>query len=533
MGMRGFGFLSVIFMCGVMAIRPVFAARNIHGAVFGDSLSFVDNTFVENDAVVMVPDIYIAQSMLLQNGGDIYGDVHVDNGCDLYLQNSGNIFGDVLLGLNSSVTQIIRAPDELTGISVRGEYNVFVDGGVFGFSELLGNVVGATDVVLNNVKLEMRGGGMARRIMAADPNIELRGTFVIDLSGMEMPTDGILMRNVYGDAQIDVVGAALGELFRPTVYLSDGMLYLGRVRETDYYKILGDARGDFLNALREIAPDDELLARMDAATDMGQLHDIMSHSIAFNPMIMSRVVRIVNAVATDVVRPGVLSNDGGGMTADCHASPFYVFDDAMEIYGAMGGVHFRTGEHFDVDMNLYGATSSTDDDFNTYDADMYGGNVGVVYNGKRFRVNARGGATYATFRAPYIFDDGHIRTSARGKSIYGMTDFGPVFEFGDVVEIRPRVGAQYDDIRIIDDTDTNIVGRYGIDIGGVSKSGALSGAYDYRAGITANTNGDVVAGAAMGFWSEFDMAGGDVAINGYHDDAGWAYILSLTVRAAF
>lgn len=58
--------------------------------------------------------------------GVLSGDVFIADGRDVYIKKSGTIDGEITLGVNASLTQIIRTPDDITDINIADDYNIIV-----------------------------------------------------------------------------------------------------------------------------------------------------------------------------------------------------------------------------------------------------------------------------------------------------------------------------------------------------------------------------------------------------------------------
>lgn len=509
-------FLLVLF-CGILFPCYAACADVIDSNIYGDVLLVERDTHILPGAVIDVDAVNIVSSLLLENDANIY-DIYVCNECDFDIRNSGTVGGTIYSGGNAHITQIIRGMNDMTRLDVDGNYTVFVDGANnILWNDLVGLAVDSGALVLRDSDIIMSDG-----IMDGEFVTWLKGNVVIKIpNGFSLSDNRLLLRNVKGEGTV-VVDGAPGALHAYSLYVENDNLYINIVRETDYMKILGDWRGQLLNERRKINPNDALLRRLDNAQSMSDIYSIMSHSIAFNPGILMGPIRTLNKFMS-----GSIDDDLVGVLNDnVSVRPFYVVADDFNIYGANTQFVMRFADGVGLGASLYGAVADDTDDINAFSGRAFGGNVFANYLRDMWMLRGAVGATCADFSVPYIFDSGRIRDKAAVKSAYGVLDTGFV-----VGNFMPYVGGEYYGEQILNTSDSEILGRAGIESKFVLDSEI--GKYEYKITAGANSVGDIIAGFGVGVVSYDDMIDGGMAINAIHDESGFATMLSATVKVLF
>ncbi|MDE5615609.1 MAG: hypothetical protein K2I81_02125, partial [Alphaproteobacteria bacterium] len=296
-------------ICGILFPHFASCADYVSGDVYGGLVHFDQDVYIPKDVVVAADAVYADSSLNMVNTAFIRSDIYVCDNCDFRIQNSGNISGSIHLGNGAVMTQIVRSDADVTFLDVDAPYIVLADGAndvSWNDLSLLGANAGTlvlrdSGVVFSNTGLALTyKGGQTSKIF-------LDGVITLRLPQDYCVHSGIpLMRNVYGAVDIVITGASPGELFAYVAKIENDDLYVKTVRETDYYKILGDERGYFLNLVRENYPDDALLRRLDSAQNMTELNAIMSRSIALNPMMLAQPMLVLDKfMSADMAVSGV------------------------------------------------------------------------------------------------------------------------------------------------------------------------------------------------------------------------------------
>ncbi|MEE1111209.1 MAG: hypothetical protein UIH99_03270, partial [Alphaproteobacteria bacterium] len=82
-------------------------ASVVSNDIWGSQKTFYNDFFVEKDITVAPTDLYLAQSMFVQNSGLIRTNIHVCDRCEVYVQNSGVIDSNFILGQDVNLYQVV------------------------------------------------------------------------------------------------------------------------------------------------------------------------------------------------------------------------------------------------------------------------------------------------------------------------------------------------------------------------------------------------------------------------------------------
>lgn len=492
-------------------------------AVYDNGFHVYRDTYFASDEVLN-DDVYIdGSSVRLENNGRIMGNIYVDDGCDFYIQNKGMIFRRIYVGDFANVTQIIKGSDDVSFLNIDVPYVVSVDGARdVNFIDLVRLGQNAGTLVVNNSSIVLSKLDAALYDIGRDWQTTFRGVITLSVQdGFSLTDDVLLIRNVDNKAKFVVDGTSPDRLYSFMAYVENNELHLGAVRETDYFKILRDNRGLVLNAIRDARPDDALLVRLDSARTIGEINSIMSHSIAFNPSLLGRPIRILNKFMTD----GVIANDVPG-DIGTSGQILYVMADDFDIYGGRADLAVSGADGFSAGVSLYGAFAESDDEINAFSGNMFGGAVYARYQPSVLMLRGMIGGTNGKFEVPYLFDGENMRDNARGVSGYGFVDAGLTLG-----AITPYIGAESHFEKVLDTKNSETAIRAGVDSKFVRTMD--SGQYEYKITMGLNSAGLYNAGIAIGYFSTADAAGGGAAINFMHDEYGLATMFSLYVKMLF
>jgi len=517
---------AVLFFvtAGIFCPHVACGMNHIAADIFGTNLTVTDDIHVARGVNIAADKISIDESVRVFNEANIRGDVHVCNGCDFIIRNSGNCIGHVHLGLGATMTQIVHGAADLTYMDVDGPYVVLADGvqGVL-WDELatLGENAGTLIVRDSRVVMSDHVAQIAARLRQS-AHIILRGTVTLALSQGYDIGDGPVIENVAGDASIVIDGPPPDPLHAFMANVQGGGLYISLVRETDYYKIFGDTRGRMLNMVRDVRPDDALLGRLDAADSMEELWHIMSHSIAFNPSLMLRPMRVMDSFMTNSADADMRLDVPLGTMA----RSFYISAGDASVVGAVTDAYLRLGGGLAAGASVYAGAGENDDDINAFSVTMFGGRAFANYSRGYVNLRVLAGATYADFEVPYIFDDGNIHNSAKGRSEYGVMDIGV-----KIGVVTPYVGVGARREHILSQTKNYIATRTGFNAAYHMRVSDI--AYEYKMGAGADSLGRLHAGVGINFLSPDDGMGGGISVDSMRDSQSWSYMVSLAMRIHF
>jgi len=517
-----------VICCVLFPGHAVFCADVINGDMYGPVISLDRDVIFSDKAFIGAGRIDIDASLNIENHGIINSDINVCPGCELYVRNTGDIHGIIHLNDGASMVQIVRDADEVTPLFVDSTYVIFVDGAhEVNWAALAPAASDAGKIILRDSTVFMGNvPGMANVYTARPPEIELQGNVTILLPQWHDFSAGPVMRNVSGDGTVVVGGADPGPLYAYVANEMDGDLYIDLVRETDYFKILGNDLGRSLNELRLARPDDGLLSRLDAAGSMDELWKILSRSVAARPYLLAKPIKILDGFIRD------MSNYVRSIPRmGTDIAPFYIKNRDFDIYGALAGIFFNPGPDIDVGVHFYGASGVSNDSINDFTVDMYGLNLNIRYQGRYFFARGLAGGTRADFSVPYIFDDGHLAGGARGTSYYGLADIGTKIDVFGRMSALPYIGAEYEYADVFDARRGDIALRAGVDA--VWSFDGVDLRYDYRLGAATATGDTNRINAGLGICSPADGMAVDALIALQDDGDNVSYLVSMFVAMEF
>ena len=519
MGMKEKAIALFAFMCGVLQPHSASWADYVSADVYGGELHLIRDTFLAPGVVVQSDGVHVDASIKMQNMASVFSDIYVCDNCDFHIQNSGEVYGRIHLGNGSEMTQVVRSAADITFLDADAPYVVLADGvRDVRWGDLFTLGMGAGTLMLRDSDVVFSDSAAG-----AVPQIVLDGVVTLHLSEQYAMQDGMaLMHNVSGDADIVVDAPSSDKLYSYAAKIENNNLYITTVRETDYYKILGDPRGVFLNLVREERPDDALLRRLDAAASLSELYSIMSRSVVFNPGILGRPIRIMDRFMAD----GVGGNNMASSAWTVIGRPFYIADSDYDIYGLSIDLNTPPRSGFSGGISIYGAMAESDDEINAFSARMFGGKIHAVYDADRMWGRGVVGATYGDFDVPYVFDAWRIRDNVHAVSVYGVADVGFVLGI-----FTPYAGAEYHGTHILDSRRDRTSIRAGVDA--LLSWRGETGTYKFKMGGGLNSRQDTRTGASVGFYSPDDMIGGDVAVDIILADNGCAGMFSFSVKIEF
>jgi hypothetical protein len=505
----------------ILACVSAYAAPGWFDATVGGAEYFMyDDVIISSDSVIETSFLNISSSLTMENRGIITSDIFICGGCELFLQNSGQITGEIHLGENASFTQVIRNESDLRRLGVSAGYSVLVQGddGLY-LSDIMYVAGRAEKIILENSKIVIGNSGrmgITRDIM---PKIDLRGTTSVILEGDKYFDGMILFQNVSDFENVFVQLLDTDVLHAAGVYILDNNIYLKLIRETNYTKILGDARGDFLNKVRADDSNNKTLHIMDKARTMSELTDIMARSAILNPINLMYPVKVFNNFK--------INNFDDDLSSEL--SMTHVFSDgfSLDSIGASAAMNFSK---IDLAISGYIGQFENSDDINDFYGRFYGANIRGKIDLKSLWIDSTLGYTISKFDDMVVFDGLDATYSPTGNSFYGVVDSGLMFGLSDDFNIRPFAGIGFDSNIILHQSEISFFGRLGASAG---FSDGYDLMYDYRVFLVGQTDNVVVAGAYGSFWSVVDGAGGGLSYQMRYDDIGISHKVSAELKVKF
>ncbi|MBP3397862.1 MAG: hypothetical protein J6K82_02940 [Alphaproteobacteria bacterium] len=503
------GMLVVLAPCGANAIV-------VTANISGSQKTFSEDVIVANGVEIYPDKLYINRTINIENNGRIESDILVADNRDLYIKNRGEFDSNFILGENSKLYQVISDKDDMNVVGFDEHYTAIINAkGALRLSDLI-NVVGDADgFVLDNALINFD-------VVNGISNVELHGNTTLDMGDATNVYGRVILHDVSGDGTVRIVTNNENTLFADVTYGMDGDLYLTRVRETDYVKILNNDVGVFLNDLRVENPSDGLLYELDRALSMDELNRIMNKSARLNSDILLRPIQIINAF--DVVKP-----------LDAH-SGFYVAPtmvlskDFMANYVVAGLGVAKRGE-YDVSINLRSGAIEYETGIDAFVAEFFGGNIDLRYWINDVFVRAVGGMDFSKYDIGYVFYENNKLHNPDAQSMYAEIDFGYDFNVTDSVYVMPIVGVMGWGYSLDEISEFNTSAHVGIGAGYAFDMLGIE--YDYSFHARINSDNYYTATLRAGFWSELDAAGGAVDVSLVRMFDVTSYKLSIGGRVWF
>ncbi len=489
-------------------------ADYVDHSVFGASKTWNTDTVILKDVTVDVNDLYITDSIVLENDGMLDARIHIADGRRLYFRNGWTVNATYDLGNGAKVIQLVNADSDLRDIG--GAFDILVQGTDEISLDALLNFADGRNITFDNSEFIYDKVAMSNASA-----IRLIGENIIYLDDVSSLNGAPVLTGLEGDGTALIKVENLDSMYVVTSYFKDGNLYGSLVRETDYVKVLGGEIGTFLNDLRNYNASDKLLSALDSATDRGAINSIISRSARLNPIKLMSTVRALNLL-------DMHNADAGAFNAMGIRS---VFTDSGDIYGVNLRVAGSVTDSVSIGFALFAGTGEYSSDTDDAAADIISVALDAKYQGRRLMLRSRAGITGAAFDIGYVWDDGTIESNPVGKSFYALVDAGARFDLDENLFFLPFVGLGYDEVKIVDSADKNFAANIGADFGFTTTGYDIN--YEYAARVRMSSSGDVMTTLRIGVISEFDAAGGGLEFSKIYSDVADAYEIKLGVNFAF
>lgn len=495
-------------------------ASVVSNDIWGSQKTFYNDFFVEKDITVAPTDLYLAQSMFVQNSGLIRTNIHVCDRCEVYVQNSGVIDSNFILGQDVNLYQVVFGQQDLNDIGTTEPYTVLVDSDdVLTLSDLISVSGDAKRVFIENTKINIDSVPDNRSVLV---DIGDNVIFLID-DATDFQND-VLLDNVSGGWSVRFEENNSDPMFSVAGQIDNGRLSIKRVRETDYAVVFDGADcGDFLNNLRIYGGGEKLFLYLDNAMDMNELNNIMSRSVRFNSDVLLQPVQTLYAF--DMLKYDFLV---GGSGADL----FGVMSEDFLMYGLNLKYVNNISDDFLVGVGARFGKIEYGSDLDDFGGLMYGLDLNLKY---KFYDNAFVRtdimAAKSDFDVNMVFYNNKIISEPSVLSGYVLTDFGYKFDLSDSFYLTPYLGVVADYYKLSTVSDFNMYMRLGTDFGYTFEF--LGVRYNYDARISVNDFSDVMLSAHVGAWSDIDALGGDITLSAVSISDTISYALSINLRLMF
>lgn len=466
---------------------------------------------VEAGRTVDVSNLVIDESVVIENYGTLTGTLNVGDAFDVYIQNFGN--ADEFY---SNAIQLITCDYNLRPVG--GVDNIIVyNADKISLADLARASNGAQTIIIKNSGVILDGDQSELQ------NVTLQEDVVLYIEDISDLPDGAIMSNVTGNGTVRLNVANVNPLYRFGSRIEAGNLYIDFVRDTDYSKILGDKLGGFLDELRIKNSDDKLLAALDGAASVDEIHSIMSRSARIAPMQLMDIVRVMNVNEMSRVR---VRGDFMSLI------PMAMFADNASAMGGAIDRNYGVGSKITLGISGYAYAMSYGDGFDEYESALYGGNVHIAYFDDVIFARALAGVSVANFYTGAVFNGTDIVENPMGFSGYGAADFGVAFDVARNVNLMPFVRGGVDYANIANLSDTEFIAAIGANL--LIDSVGYDLKYQYGVGVNADIRGIFNADAQMYISSPHDNFSAVLSVGAIYDEStGFGFKLGLNLGAKF
>ena len=495
-----------------MQIGLKFFTVFIYGVFVANASYGYDVIKIGNGEIVDVANLNIQNATVIVNHGHLYGALDSCDGCDIYIQNFGTA-DDVNLGAH--VTQVVTGNDNMNPVGGASEILVY-DAEKLSVSDLAELANGVQSVTINGAGLVLDGETPLK-------NVTLQGNVILYVDDVADVSNMVVASGVSVDGMVHVSGVNINPLYRFGTRIEGGNLYVDFVRDTDYSKILGDKLGGFLDELRVKNSDDRLLAALDGAASVDEIHSIMSRSVRVAPMQLMDIVRVMNVNEISRVR---VRGDSMSLI------PMAMFADNASAMGGAIDRNYGVGSKITLGISGYVYAMSYGDDFDEYESALYGGNVHIAYFDDVIFARALAGVSVANFYTGAVFNGADIVENPMGFSGYGAADFGVAFDVARNVNLMPFVRGGVDYANIANLSDTEFIAAIGANL--LIDSVGYDLKYQYGVGVNADIRGIFNADAQMYISSPHDNFRTVLSVGAIYDEStGFGFKLGLNLGAKF
>lgn len=492
-------YLFAVFLVLICCVRTA-NATSYSMDVYGGWVNVATDFIVQKNVNFRPTDLYLDKTVYVDNAGVIDTNIHLCDGCKLFLRNAGVVNADVFTANNAHVVQVVHTTDDIHAIAINEDYDIMIDG--------------ANGILLTDV-FDIRGP-LTDKIIVRDSVVAVNDVPWADLNVLELQGDVVflvddlvglygvpLMDNVAEDVVVSFHVKNSDSLYADVGYLDDGKLYVKRVRETDYEKIFGrdNEIGKFLNDLRVDNADDLLLEQMDAAENINSLHKIINKSVRFNPDVLHDVIRTVGADADVYDIPGKAIS----------VSPIFVMSDNFYTVGGALNLSGMVSDNIFVQLRIHVGEVMYKSDVDEFDGVYLGGQFNAKYSfDSGAFVRMMMDLTRFDFNIGNVLYDSEKIKNPGAISLINRTDVGWDFKIKECGYFAPFLGLVNEVISIEDDVNYRLGLRGGFDAG--VEINMLGIRYDYGIRMMADTMHTTSVMGRVGFWSEYDAAGGDIGL---------------------
>lgn len=506
--------LSVLFFgCG-----PVLGMV-IDNDIVGAAKTFDSDVVVNSGVTINAEYIKVADSMRIDNFGVINSDVYLCDRCELRITNYGVVNSGFVLGDGAKIIQYVDANDSMKRIDFNVDYDVVLESSdVMNFDEVIDFSNGANTLFVRNTVLNLD-----ELPNDVGHSVHFGTGVVINIGDLDVVGNVLVLDNVVTDNGLRFYGAGDNPMYVNRGYVHDGGLYIERVRETDYDKVLGGKVGAYINSLRHDSAAAELMGMLDSATDMDGIHKIIGKTVRMNPNLLKNKIETLHMA--DILNMDI-ENYGAGL------SLFGAGDADMMVVGIGAGYKhtYNNNLKFGVDLRVGKMLYASDID--EFDANLYMGTAMAEYMPiEDLFVRAGMGIVRSDFDIGTVFYDNRVFDNPTSVSGYADIDVGYKFNLNKSVYVAPIVGTNAHFYEIENYAVSDVFLHAGGDVGYLFESNSVKYKYLIRGYV--NNDGVPSVMGRVGFWSEMDGIGGHLQFGGIHMYDMTSYNFTINAQMAF
>ena len=480
----------------------------------------VDTYFIDKNVVVtagtefVVSDIVVNDSVVLVNEGLIDSDIEICTGCKLTIYNRGDFYADFSLANNASVVQVVSNEMDLVSINANGGYDVAVQGANgLKLSDVLRVGDGADSVLISDSLIVWDAYDFDR------DSLIMSGFMKLEIKDVESVLGRSVVYNIEPGTNVQVLlDRKENPLFSLETYTLNSEFYMTLVRETDYTKIFDNNLGEFINSLRMDSSAGGLLDALDGALSMTDINQIMADSVRIAPIKLMDSVYAINAFNMNDLdnEIGVRGN--------------YVFADDFYSYGVLFYANMIMCD-IELGLRLYSNRISAVNFKDEFFGLMFGADAKIRYENNFNFVHGIFGANITSFDISNVYDGTKSVDDPMGSSVYGAFDAGRKFEFYNDLYIAPSVGMTANYMTVLNQNETDYVGRTTIEAGYEFETFGIK--YDYAVRANIDTDSGIFIGGRVGALSVIDMIGGYAEVGYINNKIGQGYKISAGLDVRF
>ena len=482
---------------------------------------------VNNGAIVSTSESTILidyPKISLYNKGTINGAIDLNDN-NLFLYNAGTISGTINIG-TGLLRQIITPEYNNTNVSVNGNnFQVSIENyDNLKFDDIKNINATSFEITESNMVISnFTDWQNWDKTVIKSSNVKL----IIENIG-DIGDDGVLIKNTKDISELNIETPNLDELHKTYKKRTNEGFVLYIVRETNYEKIDPTETGkeesiSVLEEIKNIDPEDKLIAAIDKAKSAEEINYLKSQSARFNYSFFLQPIKIINNFA---ILNQMGNKDDSGVGADVS----YITSGKVKAFGGRMYVGYNYDNLY-FNMGLKLNKFSYENSLNEFSGLLYGMDINAKqkFSNLWFRENM--GANLIKFDANYVSHDNEIKNEPNAFTWYGNINFGYDFNFTENVIFSPFVGTTYQKYKVIDVVESDLDYHAGFDVQYNIIVDGIKYEYDILGGIKNDNNW--FSTIKMGILSVGDAFGVFVDASVMTEEQEYNYMLSLKAKLMF